>query len=93
MAFGALMETSERDLRPGVDVSIIGVDDHDAARVVGLSTIAQDVPSQGAAAARSLIAAMSAPGDVERDPEPTVSPIALILRRTTGPARRDAGWS
>jgi DNA-binding LacI/PurR family transcriptional regulator len=91
MAFGALMETAERELRPGVDVSILGVDDHDAARVVGLSTIAQDVPSQGAAAARSLIAAMSESGDV--DHEPTMSPVVLTLRRTTGPARRDAGWS
>jgi LacI family repressor for deo operon, udp, cdd, tsx, nupC, and nupG len=84
MAFGALMELKRRSLRPGVDVSLIGVDDHDVARVVGLSTIRQDVASQGAAAARSLIAVMtSSPTRLE----PVLSPIELVLRDTTGPAR------
>ncbi len=53
------MELKRRDLRPGVDISVIGVDDHDIARVLALSTIRQDVASQGAAAARGLIAVMS----------------------------------
>ena len=82
MAFGALMELARRGLEPGRDVSLLGVDDHDVARVVALSTIRQDVPSQGAAAARSLIAAMTgAPVDLE----PVTSPIELVLRGTTGP--------
>jgi DNA-binding LacI/PurR family transcriptional regulator len=82
MAFGALMELKRRDLRPGVDVSILGVDDHDIARVLALSTIRQDVASQGAAAARGLIAVMSSqPIDLE----PVMSPIELVLRDTTGP--------
>ena len=81
MAFGALMELSRRTLVPGRDVSVLGVDDHDVARVVALSTIRQDVPSQGAAAARSLIAAMTG---VSVDLEPTMSPVELVLRATTG---------
>ena len=85
MAFGALMELSRRGLEPGRDVSLLGVDDHDVARVVALSTIRQDVPSQGAAAARALIAAMTG-GTV--DLEPVMSPIELVLRGTTGPVSK-----
>lgn len=82
MAFGALMELNRRGLRPGHDVSLLGVDDHDAARVVQLSTIRQDVPDQGAAAARSLILAMTG---AHVDLEPRLSSIELVLRATTGP--------
>jgi DNA-binding LacI/PurR family transcriptional regulator len=82
MAFGALMELSRRSLEPGRDISVLGVDDHDVARVVSLSTIRQDVPSQGAAAARALIATMAGS---EVDLEPAVAPIELMLRGTTGP--------
>ena len=82
MAFGALMELKRRELRAGRDVSVLGVDDHDVARVVELSTIRQAVPAQGAAAARSLILAMSnAPVDLE----PQLSSIELVVRATTGP--------
>ena len=84
MAFGALMELAARGLQPGADVSVIGVDDHDVSRVLGLTTIRQDVASQGAAAARSLVAVMaSAPIDVD----PIVAPIELVVRATTGPPR------
>jgi DNA-binding LacI/PurR family transcriptional regulator len=85
MAFGALMELSRRSLEPGRDISVLGVDDHDVARVVALSTIRQDVPSQGATAARALIAAMTG-SDV--DLEPAIAPIELIVRGTTGPPRK-----
>jgi len=84
MAFGALMELSRRSLEPGRDVAVLGVDDHDVARVLALSTIRQDVPSQGAAAARALIAAMTGS---DLDLEPAVAPIELLLRATTGPPR------
>jgi DNA-binding LacI/PurR family transcriptional regulator len=87
MAFGALMEMSHRGLRPGVDVSVLGVDDHDVSRVLSLSTIRQDVPSQGAAAARALVAVMSGSAV---DLVPVVSPIELVERGTTGPPRADA---
>jgi DNA-binding LacI/PurR family transcriptional regulator len=84
MAFGALMELQRRNLKPGVDVSVLGVDDHDVARVLSLSTIRQDVASQGAAAARLLIGVMTSTA------EPTTfetvhSPITVVLRGTTGP--------
>jgi DNA-binding LacI/PurR family transcriptional regulator len=68
-------------LRAGTDVSVLGVDDHDVSRVLGLSTIRQEVAAQGAAAARSLIVAMSH-GAV--DLRPQMSSIELILRASTG---------
>ncbi len=80
MAFGALMALTERGLRPAVDVSLIGVDDHDVARVVGLSTVRQRVASQGAAAMRALLARLADPST----PETIVdSPLELVVRQTT----------
>ncbi len=93
MAFGALMELDERGLVAGRDVSVLGVDDHEFSRVVALSTIRQHVAEQGAAAARSLIAAMTG---VAITTEPVVSAFELVIRATTGPppntpAEADAG--
>jgi len=82
MAFGALMELERRGLVVGRDISLLGVDDHEVARVVSLSTIRQNVTGQGAAAARALIATMTGES---RTPESVVSSIELVLRSTTGP--------
>ena len=83
MAFGALMELERRELRPGIDISLIGVDDHEFARVVALTTISQQVASQGALAARALVASMTG---ASTPTEPVPSPVQLIVRGTTGPA-------
>lgn len=82
MAFGALMELNERGLVAGSDVSLLGVDDHEFARVVSLSTIRQRVAEQGAAAARALIATMEG---AQVTIDPVMSSIELVLRATTGP--------
>lgn len=82
MAFGALMALSESSLIPGVDVSIIGVDDHDVARVLGLTTIRQRVAGQGATAARALLERLQSPDSPARDVQ---SPTELVIRRTSGP--------
>lgn len=100
MAFGALMAVDERALVPGVDVSIMGVDDHEFSRVVDLTTIHQPVADHGSMAARLLIAAM-ADAEPERRPGPPAltadlaehvhgtvpfrPPLALVERSTTGP--------
>jgi DNA-binding LacI/PurR family transcriptional regulator len=82
MAFGGLLEFSERGLRAGIDVSLIGVDDHDVSRVLGLTTIRQRVSGQGAAAVRALVTLL-ATGEVE---VATIdSPLELVVRSTTGP--------
>lgn len=86
MAFGALMALSEASLVAGTDISIIGVDDHDVARVVGLTTVRQHVADQGAAAARALVERLQSPEAPARDTE---SPTELVVRRTSGPPSAD----
>jgi len=83
MAFGALMELERRSLRAGVDISLIGVDDHDVSRVLGLTTIRQRVAGQGAAAARAALARISGPDTPAFDVD---SPLELVVRSTTGSA-------
>jgi LacI family transcriptional regulator, repressor for deo operon, udp, cdd, tsx, nupC, and nupG len=85
MAFGALLELSEQGRRAGVDVSVVGIDDHDVSRVLRLTTVRQRVGDQGAAAARALIDALQSP---EADAENVDSPIELVVRATTGPPPR-----
>jgi DNA-binding LacI/PurR family transcriptional regulator len=61
------------------DLSVVGVDGHDMARLFGLTTVEQPVNEQGRLAAQMLLAAMSG--------EPIVSrtvPTKLVVRDTTG---------
>lgn len=55
MAFGALRALRRSGLRCPDDVSVVGLDDHELAETFDLTTVAQPVLSQGAAAARWLI--------------------------------------
>jgi len=93
MAFGALLAFREHGVQAGTDISIIGVDDHEFARVVELTTIRQWVPDHGARAARLLMAAVTAERDTPcSDPVDTVvhaatevePAIELVVRATTG---------
>jgi DNA-binding LacI/PurR family transcriptional regulator len=95
MAFGALMALAEAGLTPGHDVSLLGVDDHEFARVVHLSTIHQSVADHGARAARLLLTTLQERVTGTHDaiaetgaPEPTRLPITLVERATTGPPAR-----
>ncbi len=94
MAFGALMAFDEHSLEPGVDMSIIGVDDHEFAQVVRLTTIRQPVADHGSAAARMLIEEMTRAGrgmaprsSVDLDACDIQPDVALVVRSTTGPPR------
>ena len=60
MAFGAVV--AARDLGLGVpdDLSLIGVDDHEVAQVLGLTTVRQHVVEHGAVAARALLRRLGA---------------------------------
>lgn len=91
MAFGAMMEMHARGLRPGVDVSLVGVDDHEFSRVMGLTTVRQSVASHGAVAARMLIEHMDARNgraDPAAVPDPSSlvrrCPVELVRRTSTG---------
>jgi LacI family repressor for deo operon, udp, cdd, tsx, nupC, and nupG len=82
MAFGALMVLGERGARVGEGISLIGVDDHEFAKVVGLTTIRQKVAEQGAAAARGLLELLERPqGDVHVNIHD--APVELVVRTST----------
>lgn len=83
MAFGAIGAVTASGFRVPGDVSIIGVDDHDASVAFGLTTVRQDVTNRGALAARALLSRL------DREPGTTVrlsGRVELVVRATTGPA-------
>jgi DNA-binding LacI/PurR family transcriptional regulator len=88
MAFGALQAIHRAGLRCPDDVSVIGFDDHELAAAFDLTTVAQPVAEQGAAAARRLTAALdgSAPGPAFGPSEDSLHPVRLVPRGTTAPA-------
>ncbi|MCX4389857.1 LacI family transcriptional regulator [Micromonospora peucetia] len=94
MAMGAMTALRDAGLRVPQDVSVIGVDDHDLASALGLSTIAQPAAEQGRLAARILLDPLHggppAP-PVRRRPDPPGSPVILptrlIVRESTAPPR------
>ena len=55
MAFGAVIAARDLGLAIPDDVSLIGVDDHEVAEVLGLTTVRQRVVEHGALAARALL--------------------------------------
>lgn len=83
MAFGALRTLRRAGLRVPQDVSVIGIDDHELAAAVELTTVAQPVWSQGAAAATLVVELLSG---IAVEPVGTVVPTRLVVRGTTAPA-------
>lgn len=84
MAFGAIHAARDLGRRVPEDVSIIGVDDHDAAAVIGLTTVHQDVDQHGARAARLMIAQLA--GQTV-EPVRHNDPIRLVVRTSTAAVR------
>lgn len=82
LAIGALRTLRRASIAVPGRLSVVGVDDHEMASVVDLTTVAQPVQEQGAVAARLLLEALgdtdgSAPGEV-------VLPTRLVVRGSTG---------
>ncbi len=84
MAFGAMQAARERDLLVPEDLSLIGVDNHELAPVVGLTTIDQSAGEHGVLAARLLINRLS---DASPEPVNLQAPIRLVQRHSTAPPR------
>jgi LacI family repressor for deo operon, udp, cdd, tsx, nupC, and nupG len=83
MALGALATLRDAGLRVPGDISVIGIDDHDVAAAVGLSTVAQPAAEQGRLAAAKLLDQLcrgvaDASGSI-------VLPTFLVVRDSTGP--------
>ncbi|PZF91673.1 LacI family DNA-binding transcriptional regulator [Micromonospora deserti] len=94
MAMGAISALRDAGLRVPQDVSVIGIDNHDLAGVLGLTTIAQPAAEQGVLAARILLDPLGGrslkpsvgPG---HDPpgSPVILPTRLVVRESTAPPR------
>jgi LacI family transcriptional regulator, repressor for deo operon, udp, cdd, tsx, nupC, and nupG len=84
MALGVLATLRRAGLRVPEDISVVGVDDHELASAVELTTVSQPVWQQGAAAATAVVGLL---GGGAPEATPTVLPTRLIVRATTAPAR------
>jgi LacI family transcriptional regulator, repressor for deo operon, udp, cdd, tsx, nupC, and nupG len=82
MAMGAVQAARRVGLRVPEDVSVIGIDDHEMAELLDLTTVAQPVVAQGVLAAEMILTALSEPG---RPPPAVTVPTELVVRGTTGP--------
>jgi DNA-binding LacI/PurR family transcriptional regulator len=87
MAMGAISALREAGLSVPRDISVVGVDDHDLAGAVGLSTVAQPAAEQGRLAADTLLGILC--GDLPADATGTELPTRLIVRASTGPPREE----
>jgi DNA-binding LacI/PurR family transcriptional regulator len=86
MAMGAIATLRSAGLRVPDDVSVIGVDDHDVAGVVGLTTVAQPAAAQGRIAAETLLGPLLGNVDEYGD-RSVVLPTQLVVRDSTAPPR------
>lgn len=77
MAIGAMLAARDHGLAVPRDLSIVGIDDHPLAAVVGLTTFRQDPQGQGEMAARALLGELDHGIPVS---SPTVLPTTLIER-------------
>jgi DNA-binding LacI/PurR family transcriptional regulator len=86
MAFGALRSLRNHGLKPGVDISVVGVDGHDMSEHLELTTVVQPVFDLGRIAAEALLVQLrTLPQDVNL--EPTRVPTQLVVRSSTAPLR------
>jgi LacI family transcriptional regulator, repressor for deo operon, udp, cdd, tsx, nupC, and nupG len=84
LAIGALWALRRAGLNVPGDVSVMGIDDHEMAAMLDLTTVAQSVTHQGEMAAELLLQVLRGEtGDAVS--QPVVLPTTLVLRGTTGP--------
>jgi LacI family transcriptional regulator, repressor for deo operon, udp, cdd, tsx, nupC, and nupG len=85
MAIGLIRGLTAAGLRVPGDVSIVGFDNIFAADLVtpGLTTVAAPLQSMGVTAVRNLLAMVH--GARSRKVDPTVVPVRLVVRASTGP--------
>jgi LacI family repressor for deo operon, udp, cdd, tsx, nupC, and nupG len=85
IAMGAMAALRQAGLKVPEDISVIGIDDHDLAGVVGLTTVAQPAAEQGRLAADILLGPLTG-GDYPGE-ETVILPTRLIVRESTAPPR------
>ncbi|MGH3584821.1 MAG: LacI family DNA-binding transcriptional regulator [Pseudonocardia sp.] len=85
MAMGAVQAARKIGHRVPGSLSVIGIDDHEMAELLDLTTVAQPVAAQGVLAAGLLLAALA---DPDQALPALTMPTKLIVRGTTGPPPR-----
>jgi DNA-binding LacI/PurR family transcriptional regulator len=85
LAIGAMRTLREARLRVPDEVSVVGIDDHDLAAALGLTTIAQPAAEQGRRAAHTLLALLLGGRIAPAGPE--LLPTSLVVRESTAPPR------
>ena len=88
MAMGAMATLRQAGLRVPEDVSVIGIDDHDLAAAVGLTTVGQPAAEQGRLGATMLLEPLR---NGHHEGLTTVLPTRLIVRDSTGPPTTAGG--
>lgn len=88
MALGALLAARDLGLDIPGDLSLVGVDDHEVAEVIGLTTVRQHVVEHGAVAARTLLRQLTGARGTTRRAAPIDEPEPeLVVRRSSQPPR------
>lgn len=85
VALGAIRTLRRAGLRPGDDVSVVGIDDHPMAELTDLTTVRQRPVEQGVIAGRLVLDLLG--GGVAPQASTTL-PTELVVRGSTAPPRR-----
>ena len=83
MAFGGIRALQRHGLRPGRDVSIVGVDGHDISELLDLTTVEQPVAELGRVSAEALLEQLRTG---VKPFETKVLPTELVVRGSTVPS-------
>lgn len=84
VALGAMRTLRRAGLRPGTDLSVVGIDDHPLAELCDLTTVRQRPGEQGAIAGRLLLDLLEGGAPPHRS---TTVPTELVIRGSTAPPR------
>ena len=82
-SLGAVRTLRRAGLRPGLDVSVVGIDDHPLAELCDLTTVRQRPAEQGELAGRLLLRMLEG----EADQSSVTVPTELVVRGSTAPPR------
>ena len=89
LAIGALWSLRRAGLAVPDDISVVGIDDHEVAEVLDLTTIGQDAQGQGSLGADLLLQSLGSKDDLETvdPPADIVKPTELLIRGSSAPPR------
>ncbi len=87
LALGVLAAARDLGMRVPEDLSVVGIDDHDFAQAMGLTTIAQPVRTLGELAALQLAGLLSRHAPAAPAAQRVVVPTMLVVRGSTAPPR------